>query len=176
MDTVYQEITCPYCRIGFGAIKIFDKREKKSFLQKVGLSNPSITRTVEHLDILWTNESGLIKTCTQSDYVLSQLLSVDDSGNPTFKDDFQNKLNELREKFETNPDDISKETVSIGDFMISFVECMNYGSVEGEDEEYDREIIKQENFKELYESGINLKDALKKFIIKSSDNTQTPQQ
>jgi hypothetical protein len=51
--------------------------------------------------------------------------------------------------------------------MIAFVECMNYGYVDGEDEEYDRENITMPKIQQLWENGHNLNESLKAFIIKN---------
>jgi len=146
--TLHQEITCPYCRIQFGNYKI-------------GQDNK-----VEHLDVLWTSEAGLIRKCQQPEMVLANMESVDEYGNPKFTESFQTKLTELRNKFEYNPDDISKENVSFDDYMIAFVECMNYGYVEGEDEDYDREDMTKPKIQQMWENGYNLNEALKAFIKK----------
>lgn len=145
---IHPEIKCPYCRIQFGSVKINED-------------------DVEHLDILWSSDAGLIKKCEQPELVTSNLKSVDEHGNPTYTDEFQNKLTELRDKFENNPDDITKENFDFESYMIAFVECMNYGYVDGEDEDYDRDNITKEKLKQIWEMGYNLTEALKSFIIKA---------
>ena len=52
----------------------------------------------------------------------------------------------------------------------TFVECMNYGYVDGDDEDYDRENMSNEKLKEMYDKGVNLKDALRSFIVKVENN------
>lgn len=147
MEELYPEIKCPYCRIQFGHYKIGDK--------------------VEHVDMLWTSAAGLIKECQNPELVKSNLESVDKNGNPKFNEDFQKKASELRNKFETCPDDITKENFNADDYMIAFVECMNYGYVDGEDEEYDRENITIPKIQQLWENGHNLNESLKAFIKKN---------
>ena len=147
MEELYPEIKCPYCRIQFGHYKIGDK--------------------VEHVDMLWTSAAGLIKECQNPELVKSNLESVDKYGNPKFNEDFQKKANELRNKFETCPDDITKENFNADDYMIAFVECMNYGYVDGEDEEYDRDNITMPKIQQLWENGHNLNESLKAFIKKN---------
>lgn len=144
---IHQEIKCPYCRIQFGYYKI--------------------GKEVDHVDMLWTSEAGLIKTCQDPELIRANIASSDEYGNPKFNDDFQKKLNELRNKFETCPDDITKETFNADDYMIAFVECMNYGYVEGEDEDYDRENMTKPKIQQLWENGHNLNEALKAFIKKN---------
>jgi hypothetical protein len=146
---IHQEIKCPYCRIQFGHYKI--------------------GKEVEHVDMLWTSEAGLIKTCQDSELVRANITSLDKNGNPKFNDDFQKKLNELRSKFETCPDDITKETFNADDYMIAFVECMNYGYVDGEDEDYDRENMTMPKIQQMWENGHNLNEALKAFIKKNDE-------
>jgi hypothetical protein len=119
---------------------------------------------VEHLDIIWSSESGLVRECQQPEMVLANMESVDEYGNPTFAESFQKKLSELRNKFENNPDDISKENVSFDDYIIAFVECMNYGYVEGEDGNYDREDMTKPKIQQMWENGYNLYEALRAFI------------
>lgn len=146
---LHEDITCPYCRIQFGGYKIFQNK-------------------LIHLDILWSYDSGLQRDCEQEDYIKSNIESIDDKGNPKFNDDFKNKLLELRNKFETNPDDITKDNFSFDAFFISFVDCMNYGLVDNpdENEEYNRENMTDEKLEKLYNDGVNLKDALRSFIVK----------
>lgn len=148
---IHPEIKCPYCRIQFGSVKINEDN------------------SVEHLDIVWSSDTGLIKKCEQPELVTSNLKSVDEYGNPTFTDEFQNKLTELREKFENNPDDITKENFDFDSYMIAFVECMNYGYVNSDDEDYDRENITIEKLKQMWEDGMTLKDSLKSFIIENKE-------
>lgn len=145
-EKMHPEITCPHCRTGFGGHKM--SKDK-----------------MIHLDILWSSEYGLQRDCRQ-DNISEYIVSVDDRGNPTFTPEFESKLKELKEKFETNPDDIDRDSYSFDDYFISFVECMNYGYVDEDDEEYDRDKMSKEKLKELYENGTNLKDALRSFIIK----------
>ncbi len=146
-ERIHPEITCPYCRIGFGGHK--KSREDK----------------IVHLDVMWCYEYALQRDCQQKN--INELISeVDDHGNPKFTEEYSIKFKELREKFERNPDDISKDTCSFDEYYISFVECMNWGELDSEEEEYDREKISGEKLKELYDSGINLEDALKSFLIK----------
>lgn len=145
---MHKEITCPYCRIGFGGYKV---------------NNDVIT----HLDLFWSYESGLTKDCLQQEN--KQFITfIDDRGNPTFTEEFQSKLDELTNKFNTNPDDIDKTSFTYEAYFIAFIQCMNYGYVEGDDEEYDRTNMTGDKIKSLYESGVNLKDCLKSFIIKSN--------
>ncbi len=144
-EKLHPEITCPHCRTGFGGHKEF----------KEGMV---------HLDVIWSYESAMQRKCSQSD-INEHVDEMDDNGNPTFTEEFQKKLKELREKFETNPDDIDNKNYSFDDYYISFVECMNYGYVEGDDEDYDRESMSGEKLKEMYDNGVNLKDALRSFII-----------
>lgn len=146
---IHPEIKCPYCRIQFGSVKINEDN------------------SVEHLDIVWSSDAGLIKKCEQPELVTLNLKSVDEYGNPTFTDEFQSKLTELREKFENNPDDITKENFDFDSYMIAFVECMNYGYVNSDDEDYDRENITIEKLKQIWEMGYNLTEALKSFIVKT---------
>jgi|688.fasta_scaffold06365_17 hypothetical protein len=117
--------------------------------------------------MLWTSEAGLIKTCQDPELVRANIANLDEYGNPKFNDDFQKKLNELRNKFETCPDDITKETFNVDDYMIAFVECMNYGYVDGEDEDYDRENMTKPKIQQIWENGHNLNEALKAFIKKN---------
>lgn len=149
MEKLYPEIKCPYCRTQFGSYKINDK--------------------VQHIDILWTSEAGLVKDCQDPDFVKANIESIDEYGNPKFNDDFQKKVTELRDKFETCPDDITKEDFKFEDYMTVFVECMNYGSVEGEDEDYDRDNMSKEKLKELWEKGLSLNESLRTFIIKNHE-------
>lgn len=146
---IHPEIKCPYCRIQFGSVKI------------------NKDNSVEHLDTFWSSDAGLIKKCEQPELVTSNLKSIDEYGNPTFTDEFQNKLTELSEKFENNPDDITKENFDFDSYMIAFNECMNYGYVNSDDEDYDRENITIEKLKQLWEMGYNLNEALKAFIVKT---------
>jgi hypothetical protein len=53
--------------------------------------------------------------------------------------------------------------------MIAFVECMNYGYVDGEDEEYDRENMTMPKIQQLWENGHNLNESLKAFIKKNNE-------
>jgi len=154
-ERLHPEITCPYCRTGFGG--------HKSWKEKDG------SQKMVHLDVMWSYESGLQTSCRQ-DNIYDHVSEMDDNGNPTFTEEFQKKLKELRDKFETNPDDIDKDTYEFGDYHISFVECMNYGYVEGDEEDYDRENMSGEKLKEMYDNGVNLKDALRSFIIKVENN------
>jgi|LakMenEpi03Aug12_release.lakeMendotaPanAssembly.Ray.scaffolds.fasta_scaffold478702_2 hypothetical protein len=146
---IHPEIKCPYCRIQFGSVKINEDN------------------SVEHLDTFWSSDAGLIKKCEQPELVTSNLKSIDEYGNPTFTDEFQNNLTELSEKFENNPDDITKENFDFDSYMIAFNECMNYGYVNSDDEDYDRENITIEKLKQLWEMGYNLNEALKAFIVKT---------
>jgi hypothetical protein len=146
---MHNEITCPYCRIQFGNYKI--SKENK----------------VEHIDIFWSSECGLIRECQQSEIVLANMESVDEYGNPKFTESFQTKLTELRNKFENKPDDISKENTTFDDYMVAFIECMNYGYVDGDDEEYDKEDITKPKIQQIYEDGVNLYEALRIFIKES---------
>ena len=121
---------------------------------------------VEHLDIIWSSESGLVRECQQPEMVLANMESVDEYGNPTFTESFQKKLSELRNKFENNPDDISKENTSFDDYMVAFVECMNYGYVDVDDEDYDREDMTKPKIQQMWENGYNLYESLRAFIKK----------
>jgi len=154
-ERLHPEITCPHCRTGFGG--------HKSWKEKDG------SQKMVHLDIMWCYESGLQQDCQQEN-IYDNVDNIDGNGNPEFTEDFQKKLKELREKFETNPDDIDKGTCEFGDYHISFVECMNWGELDEEDEDYDRESMSGEKLKEMYDNGVNLKDALRSFIIKVENN------
>lgn len=150
---LYPEIKCPYCRTQFGSYKIGDK--------------------VQHLDILWTSEAGLVKDCQDPEFVKANIESTDKYGNPKFNEDFQKKVTQLRDKFDTCPDDITKEDFEFDDYMTVFVECMNYGYIEGEDEKYDRDNITIPKLKQLWESGYSLNESLRSFIIKNNyDGTE----
>jgi hypothetical protein len=46
---------------------------------------------------------------------------------------------------------------------------MNYGYVEGEDEDYDRENMTMPKIQQMWENGYNLNEALKAFIIKNDE-------
>jgi hypothetical protein len=46
---------------------------------------------------------------------------------------------------------------------------MNYGYVEGEYEDYDRENMTKPKIQQLWENGHNLNEALKAFIIKNDE-------
>lgn len=143
----YPEITCPYCRIQFGNYKINEK-------------------DVEHLDIIWSSESGLVRKCKQPELVLENIESVDEFSNPVFKSEFQKKIEDLRQKFENEPNDITNENFDYESYEIAFLECMNYGNIGNDNEEYDREKMSREVLKEIWQKGTNLKDALKSFLIK----------
>src|SRR3989344_9188406 len=123
-EQIHPEITCPYCRIGFGAIKI-TKEDTIS----------------QHIDIFWSRDAGLSRICKNVDLLKENLIESDGCQNPKFNEEFTIKLKELRQKFETNPDDISKENFEFCDYRISFVECMNWGDIDDEDENYDRDSI-----------------------------------
>jgi len=146
-ERLHPEITCPHCRTGFGGHKDFGKEG------------------IVHLDIAWSYESALTLKCQQED-IKEHIAKMDDNGNPTFEKEFDKKLKELREKFETNPDDIDKNTYEYNDYYYSFVECINWGEIEEEDEEFDRESMTGEKLEEMYNNGVNLKDAVRSFIIK----------
>ena len=186
-NILHPEITCPYCRIGFGAHKVsFKKVEAKTEEKKTGFFKSIFVRKennakereiagIIHLDPMWSADAGLMRDCTQVDFLKQFIESVDDHENPKFTADFKLKLNQLRTKFETNPDDISKENFSDSDYYIAFYECLNYGCVENEDEEeYDREQMKGGAIKKLYEDGVNLNDALRSFIRKIKTNETNP--
>jgi len=166
----YPEIKCPYCRIGFGGIKVSIEKVKPIFFAsratKKKMKEGEKT-SFQHLDIMWSYDSGLIKDCIHPETLKENLVSYDANQNPVFNEEFTNKLKELRHDFEHNPIDINKDTFEFGAYYIAFVECMNYGYVDGDDEEYDREGMTMERLKELYENGTNLKDALKSFLKKS---------
>lgn len=149
-ERLHQEITCPHCRTGFGGHKVWKKDGKEKMV---------------HLDIMWCYEYALERDCQQEN-IMDFVVEIDDNGNPKFTDEYQIKFKELRNKFENNPDDISKDTCDFGDYQISFVECMNWGELDGDDENYDRESMSGEKLKEMYDNGVNLKDALRSFIIK----------
>lgn len=178
----HTEIKCPYCRIGFGGIKVtpvttvIGKSEKeidkKTFFglskKKVLVSEDITSESNEfyHLDICWSSDAGLIKTCENQELLQANLISIDYNGNPIFNESFTHKLDELKHGFVTNPIDISKENFTEEAYIIAFRECMEYGEVDLDDEEYDRSILTIEKVKELYDAGSNLKDALKYFIVK----------
>jgi hypothetical protein len=145
-ERMHPEITCPHCRTGFGGHKMLKDK-------------------MIHIDILWSRESGLQRDC-QQESIKEHIVEIDDRGNPTFTNEFAAKLKELKEKFETNPDDIDKDTCDFDDYFISFVECMNYGYVDQDGEDYDRESMSREKLEEIYNNGTNLKDALRSFIVK----------
>jgi hypothetical protein len=150
----HSEITCPFCRIGFGGIKASTPKEKPK-------------TTFEHLDLFWSYEAGLIKTCKDQDTLLKHLVSVDDRGNPTFDEEFTKKLAELKEDFMNDPSYITNDVFDYDAYYVAFVDAMNYGNIEGEDEEFDREHMTGARLKELYDGGTNLKDALRSFIKKT---------
>lgn len=166
----HSEITCPFCRMGFGGIKVnVVKPETKWFMSRAQKrkAKEGIKTTFQHLDLFWSYESGLIKDCLQNEHMKANLLSVDDCGNPTFNEEFSNKLKELQEDFMNDPSYFVNDTCSFDVYYIAFVNCMNWGNLEEDDEEYDRNDMTGERLKELYENGTNLKDALRSFVVKS---------
>lgn len=172
-ELLFSEITCPYCRIGFPPIKISDEYGiKKGNWKTLWKSKKIITgKKVEHLDLFHSYEAGLILDCKQSEYILGNIESIDSNGNPTFKQDFQDKINILKEKFYNNPSDIDKDNINFYDFCLAFKECMNYGNIEGEDESYSD--ITVDAVKKLYDQGLNLKECLKSFIKKEQIENKT---
>jgi len=136
---MHDEIKCPFCRAGFGALKI---------------SNMA----VNHIDIFWSYESGLTLDCADPGTILRNLLSIDENQNPIFNIEFGNKMTDLRDKFLSDPSDIDNTNTSIEDFKILFKECSSYGDViDGL-----RDGIKWSDVDELYHAGVNLKDVLVK--------------
>jgi len=170
----HSEIKCPYCRIGFGGIKVSVEKTKEKWFQSRATKRKikeGAKTSFQHLDIMWSYEAGMIRDCKHPEYLKENLISVDDHQNPVFNEEFTNKLKELRKEFENNPVDINKDNFDFDGYYIAFVECMNYGNVEGDDEEYNREEMTGEKLKELYESGTNLKDALRSFIKKTESQS-----
>lgn len=145
----YPEITCPFCRMQFGSYK---KNKDK----------------IIHLDFCWSSESGLQVECESTD-INNYITNTDDRGNITFIEEYKKKLDELRKDFEENPIDFDKNTTLLSDYIIGFKENMNYGNVCKDDEEY-MDDITQNKIEELYNSGVNLKDCLRNFIKKETND------
>lgn len=168
----HPEIKCPYCRIGFGGIKVsVEKPKTKWFMSRAAKRKlkEGAKMSFQHLDIMWSYEAGLIRDCKHPEHLKANLISVDDHQNPIFNEEFSSKLKELRSDFENNPIDINKDSFDFDGYYIAFIECMNYGNLDGDNEEYDREQMTGERLKELYENGTNLKDALRSFIKPSKE-------
>lgn len=147
----HKEISCPFCRMGFGGYKVNRKKKK-----------------VTHLDPLWSYDSGLSQECKQPEMVLKNTIKIDNRKNPTFTKEFNDKLDELKNDFLKNPSEFSKDKYEWNEYFIGFTECYNHGDVKKDDEEYVEIIIK--DIKNMYDEGINLYDTLRKFIVKSKNN------
>jgi hypothetical protein len=143
----HEEITCPFCRIQLGAY--FE-----------------INGEISHMDIMWSPESGLSMKCQQPD-ITDYIEEIPKQGPIKFKAEFQEKLDQLGEKANTCPDDISKENFDYKDFQYAFINALNWGEIEADDEEYDRSKIEWENVKQMYDEGKSLYEILKTFIVKS---------
>ena len=147
----HPEITCPYCRVGFGTLKSTSKDK------------------FQHLDLFWSYESGLIVDCENNDVLALNLEKMDDKGNPKFKTEFEEKLKELQEENSKKPDDICKDTCSWDSFQTLFVNAINWGSIDEEDEEYDRESMKWEDIELMYNENKNLYEILRHYIVKAKE-------
>jgi len=97
-ERLYPEITCPYCRIQLGGYKIWGKDNK----------------TVEHFDPMYSQDAGATFKCEQQEYVKANIDKIDNLNNPVFIGEFQFKLDKLKEKFISNPDDIDKTIFPMG--------------------------------------------------------------
>lgn len=141
----YPEITCPYCRIGFGG------------------GTPKVLHDgIVHLDIAFSQESGMSIMCEQQDYVRSQIVSIDSYQNPIFTPVYAIKLKVLQEEFLSDPSYISKDTFDSKAYFYAFLEGYNYGEICPDDKEF-RPVTGKE-VQNFYESGTNLYDALKSCI------------
>jgi len=150
METLHKEIICPYCRIGFGAIKVDQNK------------------IYSHLDLFWSREAGLVRNCENNELLKLHTLIIDENGNPKFDEEFENIMQTLRKKFIINPDDITKNLYDLDSYFIAFVECLNYGELieDEENEKFDRESMTNEKIEDFYNKGISIKEALLSFKIK----------
>ena len=136
----------------------------KNFFKKKSVED---AKELVHMDLFWSSDAGLHRTCTQPEYIQSQAISWTD-GKPVFNDEFSAKIKKLRDDFESKPVDISKENFDWEAFFIAFSDCMNWGYVAEDDEEYVSDITK-DKVKNLYDNGLNLHECLRNFIVKSQD-------
>jgi len=165
---LHSEITCPYCRVGFGGVKVKSEKPKlKWFMSRAAKrkAREGIKMEFQHLDIFWSFESGLIVDCKNAELLKVNLDGVDERGNPKFKPEFEEKLKQLKEKYDSKPDDIRQDTCEWNDFHILFANALNWGMIDGDDEEFDRESIKWEDVEIMYKENKSLYDILRHYIV-----------
>lgn len=139
------EITCPYCVMQFGGVGAYFNFNGK----------------VNHVDIMFSSEAGQSVGCTQKDILKFM------NGEKGLKEEYKLFFNGLSEKFKSDPSFFTKETTDFNGFVMGLMEVMNYGELEGEDEEYDRGSIKMDEVKSYFNEGMDLKTVMMKYIIKS---------
>lgn len=122
-----------------------------------------------HLDIFWSREAGMHTDCKNFDLLKSKIESIDENGNPVFKDNFQEKIAELNNKYNYYPEDINKDTCDWKDFQIVLVYCMNWGMIDGDYEDFDRESMKWEEIKDKYNEGKSAYEILRSYIVVSKE-------
>ena len=171
---MHPEIDCPYCRVGFGVIKAnLTKPDLKWFMSKSKkkklISDAKEKATFQHLDLFWSYESGLITDCKNADVLIKNIDSIDDNGNVKFTSEFEQKLKELKEKYDIKPDDITKETCDWKSFNTLFINALNWGMIDGDDEEFDRESMKWEDIEKMYNEGKNLYDILRFYVVETKE-------
>ena len=126
-------------------------------------------QNIIHLDIMFSRESGLQANCKQIDFVKENINSIDENGNIIFKSEFDIKIKALNEKYNYKPDDICKDTCDWNAFHTLFINAMNWGMLDGDNEDYDRESMRWEDIESMYHENKNLYEILRNYIIISSE-------
>lgn len=131
---------CPYCQIGFTVMcSAIDK--------------------FEHIDIMWSYESGAMFKCEDRDSLYPHIVK-----NPKFASgfslspDMQRIFNELNDDFHKDPSGFSKENVDLNTFGALLGEFFRYS-------EYmdDRQLDEDDPMKiatDMYDEGKNLKEIM----------------
>lgn len=144
---LHPEITCPYCRMGFGG----------HFAQADG--------TAIHLDIMWSYDAGMQVPCTQADILSRGALRPNNS--LEFVGEQKEMFDELAAKFSKNPDDVSKENTPLDAYIVGVQFLNKYGEAEDDDEEM-RPGVTYADIQSIYESGMSLKDCFKSIMVKNN--------
>lgn len=167
--SLYPELSCPFCRVGFGGLKArMTKPTHKWYKFWEKPKSPEID-TIFHLDIFWSRESGLHTDCQNLEYLKTQIKSVDENGNLILTEELQKKIKELNDKYNYKPDDIKNDTCDWKDFHILFANALNWGMVDGDNEEYDRESMKWDDIRVMFDEGKNLYEILRHYIVESEE-------
>jgi len=166
---LHPEITCPFCRVGFGGLKVSQIKPTKKWYELFKVLPEPEVKSIIHLDIFWSREAGMHVDCKNIDLLKTKIDKIDENGNPIFQEEFQLKLKELVNKYSYYPDDLSKDTCEWRDFQITFSYLMNWGMIDGDYEEYNRESMKWEDIKIMYDEGKSVYEALRHYVIMSPE-------